>query len=168
MTADSNTDLVIQGEGDTGLIGAHDMASLLTNRPNSYRCNFADMHRDAFMELMFSAESEDCMKASDNINKTMLVEYWYAHQVQINQRDGNMVDGIRCVLISPDGNCVSAVSIGLASFVARLATFFGQDAIKPPMAVQIRQANVNGGFKMLKFEPLVGKKAPDKKTIDIK
>lgn len=87
----------------------------------------------------------------DGIN----VQNFYVHPVELDGKtEGEIVDAIRSVLITPEGVAYGFVSNFLARDLARMISVFGIAEWNPPIKVKVRSNKGKNGHKFYTIVPV--------------
>ena len=82
------------------------------------------------------------------------VRHFIAQSIRIAGNDpGEVIDGLRCVLIPPDGKAVAFVSAGIARDLAGLIQTFGMGPYEPAIEVQVIEVRTRKGFRTYRLIP---------------
>jgi hypothetical protein len=83
------------------------------------------------------------------------VKHFYVHPVELDgKEDGEIVDAIRSVLITPEGVAYGFVSNFLARDLARMISVFGIGEWKPPIQIKVRSNKGKNGHKFYTIVPV--------------
>lgn len=95
----------------------------------------------------------DAEKGADHLNTTIVIRYWMVHEIQIVKDDGEVVDCLRVVLVTPEGQAIAFVSGVLAKSVRSICHHYGRSPLNPGLPVVIKQKNIDGGKRCYVMAP---------------
>lgn len=98
----------------------------------------------------------DAKKGSEHLKERIMLKYWMVHEIEILKEDGELVPCYRVVLITPDLRAYGFVSDVLARAIREIYREYGRAPIDPPIPVQIKQKDTQGGKRCFIIAP-----APD-------
>lgn len=105
-------------------------------------------------KMIALAESGASKSADDIGDEPFAIKYFYAHQIQIvNRQTGEIAEPVRVVLIAADNSSVQFVSDGIAKSLARILQTFGMGPYDPPIMVRLQVIRTNRGFKTYTMIP---------------
>lgn len=93
------------------------------------------------------------VKTIDSLAGGAIVTKWfYAHRITIaGDEPGEMIDAVRCVLITPDKQAYAFVSDGIARDLAGIIQAFGLDPLDPPLELTPTRVKTRRGFYTYKL-----------------
>ena len=104
---------------------------------------------------LFNAVQGDSVKSGDVINTEVEIVHVVAYAVRFVDKDGQIVDGIRTVLVLKDGRSVAFVSETLYRSVHWLAYSFGKPPWPAGLKVAIRQKETGSGNRIFQLVPIL-------------
>lgn len=104
-------------------------------------------------QLISRATGANVQAGDDWIGKEFDVRYYFAHTVRFNgKEEGEFIDGIRTVLVDPDGKMIAFGSDGIAQSLSLLVQCFGTDMFEPPVRVKVTRQKTRSGNQIFKLE----------------
>lgn len=95
---------------------------------------------------LYTAMNNPTFSVEEKLNCTIYLQDVYAEAVQfINEKSGEVTDGVRIVLIDNEGNSYGCCSKGIFSAIKKLIQVFGAPTWEEPIAVQPYQASTRNG-----------------------
>lgn len=103
---------------------------------------------------MISKATGSNVSAGDEwLNKVFRIKHWFVHTVRFNgEEPGEFVDGIRTVLIDPEGGMIAFGSNGIAESLGLLVECYGNKEYHPAIPVKITSQKTSAGRKIYKLE----------------
>ena len=99
----------------------------------------------------FRCKQQGDFKASDVVNQIYEVEHIMLHRVEL-EKDGELVQSTRCVLVSPDGLRLTFVSDIVARQVVDMVTAFGPVPFKPALKVMVKQIDLGNAKRTYELD----------------
>jgi hypothetical protein len=100
------------------------------------------------------ATGPGALSADDVKGKPVGVKYYYTHRVTVeSQRDGELIDVWRVVLIDADNTVVSCVSDYVAQGLQQMISAMGVGPYDPPLVVNLLTTKTKRGRNMLSLVP---------------
>ena len=97
----------------------------------------------------------DCLGFEDVPADGIAVVNFYVHKVEYErQDDGEVMDIVRCVLVTDDGQAYGFMSNTLARDLARMVSVFGMKKWTPAVRVKIVENKGRAGHKFYSIAPL--------------
>lgn len=109
---------------------------------------------DEDAKIIFNSTNNPTYRLKDKINETIYLSNYYLEKVKLQDRNnpGEMVDGVRVILIDCNGDSYQCVSKGVMQALTRIETLFGSiDGWSEPKAVKVKLLNL-GQNSMLSLE----------------
>lgn len=109
---------------------------------------------DEDAKIIFNSTNNPTYRLKDKINETIYLSNYYLEKVKLQDRNnpGEMVDGVRIILIDCNGDSYHCVSKGVMQALTRIETLFGGiDGWSEPKAVKVKLLNL-GQNSMLSLE----------------
>lgn len=103
--------------------------------------------------LELTATGPDSLSGGDMVGQKIKVKYWYAHNVEIEDKDGQLINTPRVVLIAADGTAVRFASSGVFDTLRMVVKYYGRKPFVPEMVCEIKQVKTRKGNKMLVLVP---------------
>lgn len=112
--------------------------------------------REQRYQILALIEGE-CIKGSDVIGSDLLLWHYIAHPVTMTDEEtGETADGVRLILLQPDGPPVAFVSLGVLQSIARIQKAEQRSMpFNPPVKVVLRQVKGKGARRVYKLVPVV-------------
>lgn len=102
-----------------------------------------------------NATGPNCKPVTEIPAEGIDVTYFYAHGVQLDgPTPGEVVDAVRCVLITKDGQCYQAVSNYLARDLADMIRVFGLQPWEPPVKIRVQVNKGKAGHTFYTIVPV--------------
>jgi hypothetical protein len=105
------------------------------------------------LALELKATGPDSLCGGDMIGQKIKCKYWYAHNVEIEDKDGQLINTPRVVLIAEDGTSVRFASAGVFDTLRMIVKYYGRKPFVPQMSCEIKQVKTRKGNKMLVLVP---------------
>lgn len=102
-------------------------------------------------KVFFNAVQNPSSKVADYINKEITIKDIYMEKAFYEDGDGGMTEGVKTVIITPEGEGILANSNGVAKSIFALFDIFGMPGEwEEPITVVVRQIEVPTGryFKL--------------------
>lgn len=102
-------------------------------------------------KMFYNAVQNPSSKVADYINKDITIKDVYMEKAFYEDGDGGMVEGVKTIIITPEGNGILANSNGVAKSLFALFDIFGMPSEwEEPLTVTVRQIEVPSGryFKL--------------------
>lgn len=91
-------------------------------------------------------------KLSTQINKTLHVQNIARQAVKmIDRNSGEVIDGIRTVLFTPEGEAFATVAGGVGNSLGLLIQFWGTPPWYPPIPLKVLQQDLEGGKRLFQL-----------------
>jgi len=105
--------------------------------------------------MVAKATGPDCRKFEDMPDGGIQLVYYYCHRVEmISQRDGEMIEPIRCVLIDKDGANYGFVSDFIARELDNIIEMWGPGPwITTPLHIRVVRAKSRKGMTFYSIQP---------------
>lgn len=111
--------------------------------------------------VLKAATSAPDMKPADLMGTPFPMANILAHQVTLmNDKSGELVTAVRCVLINPDGKTAGFVSEGVQRNLAMIFQLFGKPPYNPALFVRVKQVDTRRGNRTYTLEVL-GRQTPE-------
>lgn len=95
---------------------------------------------------LYTAMNNPTFSVEEKLNCTIYLQDVYAEAVQfINEKSGEVTDGVRIVLIDNEGNSYGCCSKGIFSAIKKLIQVFGAPTWEEPIPVQPYQSSTRNG-----------------------
>ena len=108
------------------------------------------------MALEMAATGPDSLAGGEMIGQMVEIEFWYAHRVTIEGKDGELVDCARTVLITKEGVAIRFVSQGVYDALRLLVKYYGRKKFDPPLKMVIKSVKCGAKNHMLTLSPFKG------------
>ena len=109
------------------------------------------------MLLELAATGPESVSGGDMVGSVIEVEYWYAHRVEIEDKNGELIQAPRVVLIQPNGSAIKFLSGGVFDTLRLIVKYAGRRRWKPALKFTIKEVKTRSGFKMLTLSPVISK-----------
>lgn len=120
---------------------------------SAFICNFDYTDKD-MSDLLFLADQPAETHGNDLAGKEILVKWWICTKIRIPDRQaGGECDVVRSVLISPDKEIISTLSVGILKSIELLRKTVGTAEIDPPMPMRVVASKMTAGSDMLTLVP---------------
>lgn len=105
-------------------------------------------------KAFYNATQNPTAKVSDFINQTITIRDVYMEKAQyVDEETGLVTDGVKTIIITPEGEGILANSMGVARSLYSLFDIFGMPSEwDEPITVKVKQIEVKGGNRYFKFE----------------
>lgn len=95
---------------------------------------------------LYTAMNNPTFSVQEKLNCTILLQDVYAEAIQfVDEKSGEVTDGVRIVLIDNEGNSYGSCSKGIFSAIKKLIQVFGAPTWEEPIPVQPYQASTRNG-----------------------
>jgi len=120
----------------------------------SYLLNF-DPGADGSAELLYVAEESATREALQHVERPFPLCWWLCKKIELPDAEtGEARPMIRTVLISPDKETLSFVSVGVVGSLDLLRSLKGDGPYDPAVPVLVRMERTRGGFNMYRLRPV--------------
>ncbi len=107
-------------------------------------------------QLVAFATGSEVSSGDEWAGKEFDLKYWLIHSARINGKTpGEVIDALRTVLVSPDGEAIAFVSDGIAIALQRMVRHIGMGPYVPPIRVKVVKIKTRNGNTYFKIEPAV-------------
>lgn len=125
-----------------------------------------DLTGDAGLALVMKCQSQPTVPTDSMLNVPFPCKYYYAHPVEMNdQRTGEVLDRVRLVLVSPEGETCSFVSQGVIDSLDIVRRFKGDGPYNPPVRFKVSRQATRRGNTVLRLEVAIDE-APAQSPVD--
>lgn len=122
---------------------------------SAFICNW-DYNDGELSDLLFLADQPSDSHGNDMAGKEILVKWWICTKIEIPDRQvGGTCQVVRSVLISPDRETLSTLSVGILKSIELLRRTFGTDTFDPPVPVKVIASKMTAGSDMLTLVPTI-------------
>lgn len=111
-----------------------------------------DARKGQHVSLMMKARLQKGLPLGDQIGKTIQLTNWLAHHASWSQKDGEIVVGVRIVLIDDHGICYSCGSQGVRQALKLLIQILGPGPWDRPVPATVVTVTTRAGYKMLSLD----------------
>lgn len=132
---------------------ADDLSIILPNAQSSFWCSIKPT-TEQNQALLFSAREGESTPLADLINTEIVVENVLLHPVTLVRDNGEAIDVVRIVLISPDGKCVSTCSNGIQQSIRTLCQIYGLPPWQGGRRFKVKQLILKNARRTFKIEPI--------------
>lgn len=148
LSEDHSHELIPAGQGKQELL-----ATVLGEINRQCVHNFDGDAREIWRMSAFATAGQTKAK-EDAFGVTIPVKWIYCHMVQIRDVEtGEISDGVRTVLMTPDKECYAFASDGIAQSVADIFRTFGFKPFDPPLELKVLPIKTRAGWQTLKLVP---------------
>lgn len=98
---------------------------------------------------IYNAMNETTGKLSDQVNITLEISDLVAFPVEIVTEDGELVNAMRIILVTPDGDTYASVATGVYSSLQKIIGIVGPAPWNPPLKLTPINQPTRRGFKTL-------------------
>lgn len=122
----------------------------IDNEENQSLCTMTT-ETTAEKKVFFNAVQNPSSKVADYINQEIVIKDVYMEKAFYEDGDGGMTEGVKTIIITPEGQGILANSNGIAKSIFALFDIFGMPAEwDEPITVTVRQVEVPAGryFKL--------------------
>lgn len=120
----------------------------------SFICNWDYQDKD-MSDLLFLADQPSDTHGNDMAGQEILVKWWICTKIEIPDRQaGGVCQVVRSVLISPDKECLSTLSVGILKSIELLRKTVGTGEIDPPIPMRVVASKMSAGSDMLTLVPV--------------
>lgn len=109
------------------------------------------------LALELAATGPDSLSGGDMVGQKVRCKYWYAHNIEIEDKDGQLINTPRVVLIAEDGTSVRFASSGVFDTLRMIVKYYGRKPFVPELVCEIKSVKTRKGNKMLVLVPDLGK-----------
>lgn len=103
-----------------------------------------------FKIKIYNAMNEDDAKLADQVNKTLEIQDLVAFPVEILTEDGELVNAMRMIFVTPEGETYASVATGVySSIIQKIIGIVGPAPWTPPIKITTIQQPTRKGFKTL-------------------
>ena len=132
---------------------ADDLSIILPNAQSSFWCSIKPTTESAQAALYRAREGES-QPLADLINAEIVVQDVLVHPVSLTRDNGETIDVVRIVLISPDGSCYSTCSSGIQQSIRTLCQIYGLPPWQGGRRFKVKQLILKNARRTFKLEPI--------------
>lgn len=105
------------------------------------------------LALMFASRLGEVDRLSEAINLTLEVKHLMMHHATIKTKEGELVECVRVVLITPEGDCYGCVSQGVIDCLRFICQGKGMPPWVPAQKLTVKQRELKNGHRMFQLIP---------------
>lgn len=98
---------------------------------------------------IYNAMNEADAKLADQVNKVLEIQDLVAFPVEILTEDGELVNAMRMIFVTPEGETYASVATGVYSSIQKIIGIVGPAPWKPALKITPIQQPTRKGFKTL-------------------
>jgi hypothetical protein len=149
MNESQNTSLTVQQQHLNAVVqwtddDLNDPATIFTSMP---------LDTEEQRMLVQQLRNADCRAGESLLGTTFEITDVICHPCDMTdtENDGEIVKGVRTLLVSPGQEPVAFVSVGIRNAIYQLASVFGPPPWWPPIIVQLKLSRTRRGWKTYKL-----------------
>lgn len=121
---------------------------------SAYWCSLVPKTEEQQAQVFAMREGEH-KSLKESVNLTVDLVHVLAHDVTIQKETGEIIEGIRIVLLDADGTTYACVSQGIRDTLRTLFQVYGTpDTWKSPKRFTVKLLPLSGGRQILKLMPV--------------
>lgn len=143
--------LIDTPEGQIVAPSSNTLAEKFLSGASNFLTSLVDDGSPSSKALIFNAMNDNDGNVSDVLDAggTLRVTDFMAYPVQLVNQDGELVDAIRCVLVTDEGETYGTVANGVFSSLQKIAAVCGMAPWNPALVVRpVRKKTRNGFYTM--------------------
>lgn len=110
--------------------------------------------------LLFEARLGEIDSLGEALNSVFSIKHLLLHPVEFTTQTGEIRQGVRSVMISPEGDMLATVSEGVLSCLKFIVANAGQPPFVPPIKVTIKRKVLKNGHQLYQLIPLFEESEP--------